>query len=81
MDTAGKENEREIKQSYLHEHIVLPGFDTQDFLKYLTNIKQSESATDIDSWNFEELKKVGINLQRFRSSMILKMATIRSYTV
>ena len=49
---------REIKQNYLQEHILDKGYDTNDFLLYLTEVKHTENATNIDYWSLEDLKKV-----------------------
>ena len=49
------ENERTIKQNYLRNEIVEKGFDSEQFINFLCEIK-GEEAADIDIWSLDELK-------------------------
>jgi len=57
-EASDSEINREIKQNYLQDNILDKGFDTSEFLLYLTEIKKTENATNIDFWSLEDLKKV-----------------------
>jgi len=47
----------EDKQNYLRTEILEKNYDADEFVQYLVE-KKGEDATDLDVWNFEELKKV-----------------------
>ena len=51
------DNEIEAKQSFLQNQIIEKGYDTSDFLSFLTEIKGDE-GTDINNLSMSELKNV-----------------------
>jgi len=52
----------EEKQTYLQTEIVEKGYDTSDFLTYLTSLK-GDDGTDINYWTLQELQKVFNNIK------------------
>jgi len=57
-ETSETEINRETKQKYLQVHILEKGLDSNEFLMFLTEVKKSDKAMDIDFWSLDELKKV-----------------------
>lgn len=51
------DRDMEDKQNYLRTEILEKNYDADEFVQYLVE-KKGEDATDLDVWNFEELKKV-----------------------
>jgi len=56
------ESNLEKKQIYLQTEIIEKGYDTSDFLTYLTTLK-GEEGTDINYWTLQELQKVLNNIK------------------
>ena len=44
------------KQSYLRKEVLDKGFSPEDFLNFLE--QQGEGKTDLENWEFEDLKKI-----------------------
>ena len=56
------DNELVKKQSYLRKEVLEKGFSPEDFLMFLE--QQGEGKTDLENWEFEDLKKMGVVLKR-----------------
>ena len=49
------DNTKELKQQYLRENILEKNYDAEEFMDYCDS---QYGSIDIDSWSFQELKKV-----------------------
>lgn len=50
-------DETDYKQNYLRENIIDKNYNPEDFIQFLTD-NYGESATDIDQYSIEDLKKI-----------------------
>lgn len=72
MDANTCDEDRKQKQSYLYQHVVEAGYDTESFAQFM-NYKKSEyfltidlsldDGTNIDKWTYDDLVAV---VQEFR---------------
>ena len=46
---------RQMKQNYLMENVINQGYDPEAFAQFME--QQIEGGTNVDNWDFEELKK------------------------
>jgi hypothetical protein len=51
------DSDRELKQNFLRTEILDKGYDPEEFLNFLIT-KKGDEASDLDVWNFQELKSV-----------------------
>ena len=56
------DNERTLKQNYLRTEIMEKGFDSEQFLGYISDLKGEEEA-EIDNFTLEELKEAVANFK------------------
>lgn len=68
MENISVAEERLKKQNFLKTEVLQKGYDAQDFQQFL-EIKRENGGSNIDLWDFSELKKLVYSYHKSKTSL------------